>query len=107
MKRHVIALHTVKTCNECDFKTISLSEMKSHKKTKHDPDDYEEESAFNKLFYNKTWKVRGFKDPISTLQVYKAKIQKLKKEFVIISLYRFFVFFGSETGVWGQHFPTS
>ena len=75
MKRHVIAMHTVKTCNECDFKTISLREMKTHKKTKHDPDDYEEELAFDKLFYNKTWKVRGFKDPISTLQIYKAKIQ--------------------------------
>ena len=75
LKRHVIAMHTVKTCNECDFKTISLREMKTHKKTKHDPDDYEEESAFDKLFYNKTWKVRGFKDPISTLQIYKAKIQ--------------------------------
>ena len=75
MKRHVIGKQKVKICNECDFKTKSLREMKNHKKTKHDPDDYEEESAFNKLFYNKTWKVRGFKDPISTLQIYKAKIQ--------------------------------
>ena len=54
MKRHVISMHTVKTCNECDFKTISLREIKTHKETKHDPDDYEEASAFNKLFYNKT-----------------------------------------------------
>ena len=75
LKIHVIAMHTVKTCNECDFKTISLREMKTHKKTKHDPEDYEEESAFHKLFYNKTWKVKGIKDPISTLQIYKAKIQ--------------------------------
>ena len=61
LKRHVIAMHTLRTCNECDFKTKSLPEMKTHKKTKHDPDDYEEKSAFNKLFYNKTWKVTGFK----------------------------------------------
>ena len=61
--------------SETNTKTISLREMKTHKKTKHDPDDYEEESAFDKLFYNKTWKVRGIKDPISTLQIYKAKIQ--------------------------------
>ena len=46
MKKHVNAMHVVKTCNECDFKTKSLSEMKRQKDTQHQPDDYYEKSAF-------------------------------------------------------------
>jgi hypothetical protein len=62
-------------CNECDFKTKSLGEMKRHKDTQHQPDDYHEESAFKKLFYDKIWRVRGKIDPLSALQVYKPKIK--------------------------------
>ena len=75
MKRHVKAMHTLKTCNECEFSTKSIREMKIHKRTQHEPDESEVNSAMNNLFYEKTWKVRGLKDPLSTLQVYKGKIR--------------------------------
>jgi hypothetical protein len=65
----------VKGCNECDFKTKSLREMKRHKDTQHQPDDYYENSAFNKLIYDKTWKVRGIIDPMMALTMYHPKIK--------------------------------
>ena len=73
----------MKRCNECDFTTLSQVEMKNHKDIQHEPDDFEEKSAFNKLLYQKTWKVRGFKDPLSTLQLYKAKIANTLKHYLI------------------------
>jgi uncharacterized C2H2 Zn-finger protein len=75
LKKHVNAMHVVKTCNECEFKTKSLREMKKHKDTQHQPDDYYEYSAFKKLFYDKTWRVRGVIDPLSALQIYQPKIK--------------------------------
>ena len=75
LKKHVNAMHVVKGCNECDFKTKSRREMKRHKDTQHQPDDYYENSAFNKLLYEKTWKVRGNFDPLTVLQVYHPKIK--------------------------------
>jgi hypothetical protein len=65
----------VKGCNECDFKTKSLREMKRHKDTQHQPDDYYENSAFNKLIYDKTWRVRGIIDPMMALTIYHPKIK--------------------------------
>ena len=75
MKKHVNAMHMVKGCNECDFKTKSLREMKSHKDTQHQPDDYYENSAFNKLIYDKAWRVRGIIDPMMALTIYHPKIK--------------------------------
>ena len=75
LKRHIETKHTLKHCNECDFTTYVAAQLKKHKTTEHEPDDFEEESAFNRLLYNKTWKVRGFKDPISTLNAYKSKVK--------------------------------
>ena len=75
LETHVKAKHTLKTCNECDFTSLSQKEMGKHKKTQHEPDDFYVESAFNNTFYNKIWKVRGYKDPAVTLQAYKAKIR--------------------------------
>ena len=82
MIQHVNAKHTLKSCNECDFTTLTQMEMKKHKKDHHEPDNFEEKSAFNKLLYQKTWKVRGFKDPLSTLQLYKVKIQNTIKHYL-------------------------
>ena len=79
LKRHVNAKHILKMCTECDFTSMSICNMKTHKKTQHEHDNFEEESAFNKLLYNQTWKVRGFKDPISTLEAYRTKIQNAIK----------------------------
>ena len=56
--------------------------MKNHKDTQHEPDDFEEKSAFNQLLYQKTWKGRGFKDPLSTLGLYKAKISNTLKHYL-------------------------
>ena len=75
MKKHVNAMHMIKICNECDFKTKSLREMKRHKDTQHQPDDYFEKSAFKKLIYDKTWRVRGKIDPLTALKVYQPKIK--------------------------------
>jgi hypothetical protein len=70
MKKHVNAMHMLKVCNECDFKTKSLGEMERHNNTQHQPDDYHEESAFDKLIYNKTWRVRGNIDPMMALALF-------------------------------------
>ena len=75
MKKHVNTMHMIKVCNECDFKTKSLGEMKRHKDTQHQPDDYHEKSAFDKLIYDKIWRVRGNIDPLTALAVYKPKIK--------------------------------
>ena len=75
MKKHVNAMHMDKVCNECDFKTKSIREMKRHKDTQHQPDDYYEQSAFDKLIYNKTWRVRGISDPMMALTIYHPKIR--------------------------------
>ena len=71
-----------KTCNECDFTMKSRREMRNHKITQHEPDVFDEQSAFNNLFFDKTWKVRGMKDPMSTLQAYKPKIQNTTKYYL-------------------------
>ena len=68
-------MHMDKVCNECDFKTKSIREMKRHKNTQHQPDDYYEQSAFDKLIYNKTWRVRGIIDPMMALTIYHPKIK--------------------------------
>ena len=75
LKRHHNLIHTQKYCEECDFTTFSQMDLKKHKTTQHEPDHFEEKSAFNRVLYQKTWKVRGLKDPLSTLNVYKEKIR--------------------------------
>ena len=77
MKKHVNTKHVVKKCNKCDLVTKSFREMKIHKNTEHEPDDFVEESAFQKTLYSKTWKERGIKDQSSALQAYKPKIQNI------------------------------
>ena len=46
---------------------------KNHINTQHEPDNFVEKSAFNRAIYHKTWKVRGMQEPLSTLNLYKAK----------------------------------
>ena len=45
-------------------------------------EDFQEKSAFNKLIYQKSWKVRGFKDPLQTLQAYQAKIRNSMNDYI-------------------------
>ena len=82
LNQHINRKHALKKCNECDFTTTSQIEMKNHKDTKHEPDDFKEKSAFNMLLYQKTWKVRGFIDPLSTLRLYKVKIANTLKHYL-------------------------
>ena len=71
-----------KVCNECDFKTKSEPEMNRHKATEHQPDDYYEKSAFNKLLYEKTWRVRGIIDPMIALTIYYPKIKNTIQQYL-------------------------
>ena len=69
LKRHIHAKHTLKKCNECDYTSLSQLDIKKHKNNQHAPDNATVESAFNKTLYNKTWKVRGNKDPLDVLGI--------------------------------------
>ena len=82
LKRHVHVKHEVKTCNECEFSTTSLHKLKNHKKTQHPPDDFYEEHAFKKALYKKTWRLRGVRDLMEGLKVYKPKIQNTLRDYM-------------------------
>ena len=82
MERHKEAIHEVKNCDECDFTTTSQHDMKKHKNSEHQPDDFHEEQAFNKLLYNKIWHVDGMKDLLVALQAYKPKIRNTLKDYM-------------------------
>ena len=75
LKKHVSAIHSLKKCKECDFETYLQKELKNHMNMQHEPDNFVEKSAFNRAIYHKTWKVRGMQEPLSTLNLYKAKIR--------------------------------
>jgi len=75
LKRHIQAIHTLKKCNECEYTSLSLHNMKKHKKTQHASDNATVESAFNRTLYDKTWRVKGNKDPLDVLGIYKSKIR--------------------------------
>ena len=61
--------------DECEFTAPSVSKLKNHKEIQHAPDDFYEEQAFNKLLYNKIWRLRAVQDPLEGLKVYKSKIR--------------------------------
>ena len=82
LKRHIETKHTLKHCNECDFTTYVAAQLKKHRLASHEPDVYDEESAFDKTLYKKTWKIRGFKDPLSVLASYKAKIKNTISDYL-------------------------
>ena len=82
MKRHKEAKHQVNKCAECDFSTTSLPKMKKHKNSQHPPDTFHEESAFNKLFYNKIWQVDGIEDLLVAIHAYKPKIRNTLKDYI-------------------------
>ena len=75
LKRHIQAIHTLKKCNECEYTSLSLHDMKKHKKTQHASDNATVKSAFNRTLYDKTWRVKGNKDPLDVLGIYKSKIR--------------------------------
>jgi len=75
LNRHVYVKHILKKCNECEYATYSLKDLKIHKDNQHEHDDFQEKSAFNKFMFHKTWKVRGVHDPLSSLQAYESKIR--------------------------------
>ena len=82
LKRHVYVKHEVKTCNKCEFSTTSLHKLKNHKKTQHPPDDFYEEHAFKKALYNKIWRLRGVRDLMEGLKVYKPMIKITLRDYM-------------------------
>ena len=77
----------IKKCNECEFTAPSLRKLKNHKKIQHAPDDFYEEQAFDKLLYNKIWRLRVVQDPLEGLKVYKSKIgPDVQNKFTLILL---------------------
>ena len=75
LKRHIQAKHTLKKCNECEYTSLSLHDMKNHKNTRHASDKATVKSAFNRTLCDKTWRVKGNKDPLDVLGIYKSKIR--------------------------------
>ena len=82
LKRHVQVKHTLKKCNECEYTSLSLHDMKKHKNNQHAPDNATVESAFNHTLYSKTWTVRGIKDPLDILGIYKPKIRNEIRDYI-------------------------
>ena len=80
--RHVNTKHILKSCNECEFTTLSSKELKSHKEVAHEPDEGEEQSVFDKTLYKKTWMIQGIKDPLSAFGIYKAKIKNIISDYL-------------------------
>ena len=56
--------------------------MKKHKTTLNEPDDFIENSAFNKLMYDKTQKIRGVKDQIATFKSDNAKVRNSIEHYI-------------------------
>ena len=52
-------IHSMLWINACDFSEKSFREMKIHKNTEHEPDDFVEESGFEKTLYTKHGKWEG------------------------------------------------
>ena len=82
LKRHVHVKHEVKTCNKCEFSTTYLHKLKTHKKTQHPPDDFYEEHAFKKALYNKVWRLKGVRDLLEALKVYKPMIKITLRDYM-------------------------
>ena len=82
LKRHIQAIHTLKKCNECEYITDSLKDMKKHKNTRHASDNATEKSAFNRTLCDKTWQVKGNKDPLDVLGIYKSKIRNEIRDYI-------------------------
>merc|ERR1711947_1883 len=59
LKIHIQAKHTLKKCDECEYSTYSLKDLN-----------------------HKTWRVRGSKDPLQTLQAYQAKIRNSMNDYI-------------------------
>ena len=68
--------------DECEFTAPSVRKLENHKKIQHAPDDFYEEQAFNKLLYNKIWRLRAVQDPLEGLKVYKTKIKNTLMDYM-------------------------
>merc|ERR1712055_553401 len=79
---HIQAKHTTKKCNECEYTSLSLHDMKKHKNTRHASDNATVNSAFNRTLCDKTWIVKGNKDPLGVLGIYKSKIRNEIRDYI-------------------------
>ena len=82
LKRHIQAKHTTKKCNECEYTSLSLHDMNNHKNTRHASDNATLNSAFNRTLCDKTWLVKGNKDPLDVLAIYKSKIRNEIRDYI-------------------------
>ena len=73
LKRHIHAMHVEKNIKH---------KLKNHKEAQHPPDDFYEKQAFQKTLYNKTWRLRGVRDLLIGLKVYKPKIKNTLMDYM-------------------------
>merc|ERR1711936_1229445 len=77
-----MGIHTAKKCNECEYTSLSLHDMNNHKNTRHASDNATVNSAFNRTLCDKTWLVKGNKDPLDVLAIYKSKIRNEIRDYI-------------------------
>ena len=79
LEKHKRRKHTIKKCDECEFTTYKNIELANHVMRVHPPDDYTEESAFNRKLVNITFKIKDETSPMETLENYRGKVKKILK----------------------------
>ena len=80
LAKHKRRKHTLQKCEECDFSTYKNRELANHMLEMHPPDNWIEESAFNRKIIVRTFKVNGEKTPLNVLKDYQGKIKKILKK---------------------------
>ena len=75
LAKHKRRKHTLQKCEECDFSTYKNHELANHMLEMHPPDNWIEESAFNRKIIVRTFKVNGEKSPLDVLKDYEGKIR--------------------------------
>ena len=79
LENHKRRKHTIKKCDECEFTTYKNVELSNHVMRVHPPDYYTEESAFNRMFVNITFKIKDETSLMETLENYRGKVKKILK----------------------------
>ena len=68
LKIYVQTRHILKKWNECEYTILSLQQLKKNICIINiNLTIFKKKSALNKLFYQKTWKLRGVRNPLSFL----------------------------------------
>ena len=81
LNQHIRKIHTLKECGKCLFTSYKMGDFKKHQAL-HEPDDIGVESASEDM-YRKTWDIKGFEDPLTTLTAYKLRIKNTIFEYIL------------------------